>query len=178
LLFANGVLLVEGPTEIGAFSPWVLQSSASQGKTFADLNIILHALSGKAEIPFYLRFLTAFGIPWAVICDGDALLPPNTSPNDKLWKVLKELQLLAEVPSGAASFDTLKAQAANAGVYTYNTSSPTKFETVPEIKDFLNTEWTPPGKTAYRGRYIALHLSCPSPVDEVFQQSMRRLIVR
>jgi energy-coupling factor transporter ATP-binding protein EcfA2 len=178
LLFANGVLLVEGPTEIGAFSPWFIQSSASQGKTFADLNIVLHALNGKAELPFYLRFLTAFGVPWAVICDGDALLPPNKSPNDKLWKVLKELQLLAALPSDTASFGTLKAQAANAGVYTYNTSSPTKFETVPEIKHFLDAKWTPPGKTAYRGRDIALHLSCPSPVDEVFQQSMRRLTVR
>ncbi len=177
LLFANGVLLVEGPTEIGAFSQWFLQSSASQGKTFADLNIVLHALNGKAEIPFYLRFLTAYGVPWAVICDGDALFPPGASPNDKLWKVLKELQLLPEVPSGTALFETLKALAANAGVDTYNSPSPIKFETVPEVKDFLDAEWTPPGKTAHRGRSIALHLSCPSVVDEVFRQSMRRLMV-
>jgi hypothetical protein len=176
LLFANGVLLVEGPTEIGAFSTWFLQTSVSQGKTFADLNFVLHALNGKAEIPFYLRFLTAFVVPWAVICDGDALLPPNTSPNDKLWKVLKELQLLAEVPSGTTSFDTLKAQAANAGVYTYNTSSPTKFETVPEVKNFLDTDWAPSSKTAYGGRYIAQHLTCPQVVDEVLQQAVKRLI--
>lgn len=178
LLFANGVLLVEGPTEIGAFSQWFLQSSASGGKTFADLNIVLHAMNGKGEIPFYLRFLTAFGVPWAVICDGDALFPAAASPNNKLWKTLKELQLIARVPSGTTSFETLKALAANAGVDTYNSPSPTKFETIPEVKDFLDVEWTPPGKTAYRGRYIALHLSCPAVIDEVFRQSMRRLVVR
>jgi energy-coupling factor transporter ATP-binding protein EcfA2 len=178
LLFARGVILVEGPTEIGAFGSWFIQSSASQGKTFADLNILLHAVNGKAEIPFYLRFLTAFGVPWAVICDGDALSPPNKSPNDKLWKVLNELQLLTEIPSTTTSFDILKGQAANAGVYTYNMSSPTKFETIPEIRNFLEMDWTPPGKTAYRGRYISLHLSCPSVVDEVFQQSMGRLSKR
>ena len=76
LLFANGVILVEGATEIGAFNEWFNESSASKGKTFADLNVILHAVGGKPEFPFYLRFLTAFGVPWSVICDGDAL-PPN-----------------------------------------------------------------------------------------------------
>lgn len=40
LLFADGVLLVEGATEIGAFSEWFLQSTASQGKTFADRNFV------------------------------------------------------------------------------------------------------------------------------------------
>jgi predicted ATP-dependent endonuclease of OLD family len=176
LLFANGILLVEGPTEIGAFSQWFSLSSVSQGKTFADLNIILHAMNGKSEIPFYFRFLTAFGVPWSIICDGDALSPPNRSPNDKLWKVLKELQLLPELPRDTVSFEELKAQAENAGIYTYNTSTLVKFETIPEVKNFLDVEWTPPGKTAYKGRYIATHLPCPPLVEEIFQKSMTRLI--
>src|SRR5207247_7438895 len=127
-------LIMEGATDIRAFSQWFPQSSASQGKTFADLYIVLHALNGKAEIPFYLRFLTVFGVPWAVICDGDALFPPGMSPNDKLWKVLKELQLLPELPSGAASFETLKTLAISAGVDTYNSPSPIKFETIQAVK--------------------------------------------
>src|SRR5437762_2746205 len=119
LLFANAVLLVEGGTEIGAFNEWFPQSSASQGETFAGLNIILHAVGGKAEFPFYIRFLTAFAIPWGVICDGDAL-PPSKNPNDKLWKVLKELQLIPELPDAETSFDVLREKAASCGIYTYN----------------------------------------------------------
>lgn len=51
LLFANGVLLVEGATEVGAFNEWFLQSSASKGRTLADFNLILHSVDGKAEFP-------------------------------------------------------------------------------------------------------------------------------
>lgn len=177
LLFANAVLLAEGGTEIGAFNEWFPQSSASQGETFAALNIILHAVGGKAEFPFYIRFLTAFAIPWGVICDGDAL-PPSKSPNDKLWKVLKELQLIPELPDVKTDFDVLREKAASCGIYTYNMSALTKFETIPEVKHYLDKEWVPPGKTAYRGRSIAIHVPCPPVVHEVFQQLMERLTVQ
>jgi energy-coupling factor transporter ATP-binding protein EcfA2 len=175
LLFADGALLVEGATEIGAFGEWFLQSTASQGKTFADRNLVLHAVGGKAEFPFYLRFLSAFGVPWVVICDGDAL-PLNKDKNRLLWNVLKELRLIAQVPSTTASFEMLKAVAAQARVYTYKTASPITFETIPEVKNYLDMQWTPSGKTTFKGRYIAQHLGCPQVVDEILLQATNQLI--
>ncbi len=175
LLFADGVILVEGATEIGALSEWFLQSSASQGKTLADRNLVLHAVGGKPEFPFYLRFLSAFGVPWVVICDGDAL-PPNKDRNRLLWNVLKEIHLISQEPSNTASFEILKAEAEHARVYTYPTASPVTFETIPEVKNYLDTQWTPSGKTTYKGSYIAQHLGCPLMVDEILLQATNQLI--
>jgi len=105
-------------------------------------------------------------------------LPPNKSPNDKLWKVLKELQLIPEIPDAKTSFDVLTENAASCGIYTYNMSSFTKFETIPEVKHYLDKEWVPPGKTVYKGRSIAIQVPCPSAVNELFQQLMERLTVQ
>lgn len=75
MLFANGVLLVEGSTEVGAFSVWFPRIEDNAGKTLADLNIALYGMGSKENFPLCLRFLMAFGIPCAAIGDGDALMP-------------------------------------------------------------------------------------------------------
>lgn len=70
----------------------------------------------------------------------------------------------------------LKAEAAQAKVYTYNTATPITFEAILEVKNYLDTQWTPSGKTTYKGKYIAQHLRCPQVVDEILLQAMRQLI--
>jgi energy-coupling factor transporter ATP-binding protein EcfA2 len=176
LLFANGVILVEGQTEVGAFSAWFPQSTAGQGKSFADLNIVVYSVDGKTNFPFYLRFLTTFGVPWAVICDGDAF-PPAT--NTRFWDVLMELKLVASLPQ-ATSFANLKAEAEKAGVYTANTSSTSpdrEFEEIPTIKLYIaNNRHIPGGSTVRRGRYIAQNIPCPKEVNEVLQHALKHLL--
>ena len=76
LLFVDGAILVEGETETGALSEWFPTSAVGQGKTFSDLNLALCWVGGKTNFPFYMHFLSEFGVPWVAICDGDAL-PPN-----------------------------------------------------------------------------------------------------
>jgi predicted ATP-dependent endonuclease of OLD family len=73
LLFTNGVLLVEGATEVGAFSVWIPLTKEGKGQTLADMNIVLHDIGEKNNFPFYLCLLKAFGVLYAVIGDGDAL---------------------------------------------------------------------------------------------------------
>jgi hypothetical protein len=73
LLFADGVILVEGETETGALIEWFPKSAVGQGKTFADLNLVTYWVGGKTNFAFYLHFLSEFGITWVAICDGDAI---------------------------------------------------------------------------------------------------------
>lgn len=175
LLFASGVILVEGATETGALIEWLPKSIAGQGRTFADRNLALYSVGGKSNFPFYLRFLTAFDIPWVVICDGDAL-PPDRNRNYLLWNALKELHLIENTPS-YVSFEALKANAEIAGVYTANTSPDEDFECILEIKQCLeDPNFSGPSKSDVRkGRYIAQHIPCPQEVEEVLQHVLQQL---
>ena len=169
LLFASGVLLVEGETETGALNEWFPKSTAGQGLTFADHNLALYSVGGKDSFPFYLHFLTEFGVPWTVICDGDALVP-----NSNLWKALKHLNAIPNVPN-AATFEALKALAETAGVYTANTSFSGKFESIPDVKSYENNNWTPTESKVRKGRYIAQHIPCPAEVEEILQRALQWL---
>ena len=84
--------------------------------------------------------------------------------------------MIADVPKDS-TFETLKANAAQSGVYTYDTPYAATFESIPEVKNYLATHQTPGGKTAYKGRYIAQHLHCPHTVNELLQQALKQLLV-
>lgn len=174
LLFADGVILVEGETEIGALNEWFPKSAAGQGKTFSDLNLTLYWVGGKANFPFYMHFLSGFGIPWIIICDGDAL-PINKDRNDQLWKTLKSLKHIENLPDAAASFENLKVFASRGGVYTANTSYSEKFEDIPSVKAYISTN-TPSGYgKVQQGRYIAAEIPCPKEIEEILQFIRQRL---
>jgi len=119
--WANGVLLVEGATELGAFPVWFPQVEGNAGKTLADLNIALYGMGSKDDLPFYLRFLMAFGIPCAAIGDGDALMPTfmnkrgeigNNPSFSALWKVLQERCPAITMPQENDPFEVNKHKAA------------------------------------------------------------------
>lgn len=170
LLFASGVILVEGETETGAIGEWFPKSAAVQGKTFADRNLVLYSVGGKDSFLFYIHFLTAFGIPWAIICDGDAL-----DPESRFWQELTRLYEMPDVPD-TVSFDTLKAYAEQVGVYTANTSNTSpgrEFEEIPEVEQYVCNNRVPGGSRVRRGRYIAQNIPCPPMVDEMLQRVLR-----
>ncbi len=165
LLFANGVLLVEG-VEGGAFSVWFPRIEDNAGKTLADLNIALYSMGGKENFPFYLRFLIAFGIPCAAIGDGDALLPTfinkrgETGKNPSfsaLWKVLQERCPTIRMPQENDLFEVYKQEAALAGFFTYDTAEPIAFEGIPEVQAFLQGYEQDKKKveTVYEARWLA-----------------------
>ncbi len=186
LLFTNGVLLVEGATEVGAFPVWIPLTDRGKGQTLADMNIALHDVGGKPNFPFYLRLLKAFGIPYAVIGDGDALLPcfinkkGNTQKNKRLsplWKVLKELCPTIKIPQKTNSFKVLKREAARAGFYTYDTPDPIEFEEILEVAAFLHGLEHPLKKadTVYEARVLAESMPVPPLAKKILDQAIERL---
>jgi hypothetical protein len=73
LLFARGVVLVEGETELGALPEWFTRHAQSTGcKPPADLDLAFWSVGGDNNFRTYLTVLRALGIPWVVICDGAA----------------------------------------------------------------------------------------------------------
>jgi hypothetical protein len=73
LLFARGVVLLEGETELGALPEWFTRHAASSGgRPPADLDLACWFVGGDNNFRTYLTVLHALAIPWAVICDGAA----------------------------------------------------------------------------------------------------------
>ena len=187
LLFTNGVLLVEGATEAGAFPVWIPLTEKGKGQTLADMNIALHDVGGKENFPFYLRLLKAFGVPYAAIGDGDAISPcsidkhGNTQRNrnfSALWKVLQELCPKITMPQETDPFAVLKKEAARAGFYTYDTSDPMAFEGIPEVQAYLQGLAQPKQKveTFYEARFIAESMHVVPPLaKKVLNHAIGRL---
>ncbi|QUW78508.1 AAA family ATPase [Streptomyces mirabilis] len=70
LLFARAVILCEGASETGALGHW-WNTATERGPESA--NVPLLDVGGQNNFGGYINYLTAFGIPWAVIADGPAL---------------------------------------------------------------------------------------------------------
>lgn len=187
LLFTNGVLLVEGATEVGAFSVWIPLMEKGRGPTLADMNIALHNVEGKENFPFYLRFLKAFGVPYAVIGDGDAISPCYIDKNgitqsnrnfSAQWKVLKELCPKIRTPQETEPFEALKREAARAGFYTYDTPDSIAFEGIPEVQAFLQRLPQPKKKmdTVYEARFLAESMPVVPPhAKKILKQAIAHL---
>lgn len=170
LLFANGVILVEGETE-SALSEWFPKCTISQGKTLADMNLALFGVGGKTNFPFYMHFLSEFGIPWVIICDGDAV---PLDKNKNLWTALKSLQLVKDAPTSTNTFEELKVIAERAGVYTANTSPTENFESIPDVAHYKKNKKVYGEGKVQQGHNIAQHISCPQEIEEILLSILHR----
>lgn len=175
LLFASGVILVEGPTETGAIGIWFPRLVTSGGRTLADRNIALFGVNGVQGLPFHIQYLMEFGVPWVVVCDADAL---DLTTRNGLWRKLVELGALRAVPTTNV-FDDLKATAEACGIFTANTALSEKgFEEIPDVKAFIDAhESEMPDKHSKprRGQYIAHNLPCPEGVACTIQAALEWL---
>ena len=73
LLFANGAVLLEGETELGALPTWFAKSAAAHRYgTPGDLQIGFYSVGGDQSFGTFVRYLDRFGVPWAISCDGAA----------------------------------------------------------------------------------------------------------
>ncbi len=68
MFFSKKVLLVEGPTEKGAFPIF----AKSIGKDFDKNNIFTCCVYGKGSFSIFQKILDGFDIPYCVVCDDDA----------------------------------------------------------------------------------------------------------
>lgn len=71
LLFARGVILVEGGTELGALPEWFGKSNTAARLGSPDgLNVAIHSVEGDANFQTFIALLHELGIPWTLVCDG------------------------------------------------------------------------------------------------------------
>lgn len=72
LLFARGVVLLEGETEQGALPEWFDKLQGTGRPTPGELDLAFYSVGGDSNFRTLLTVLHAFAIPWALVCDGAA----------------------------------------------------------------------------------------------------------
>ncbi len=116
MLFASGVLLVEGDTETGAFHIWFNHPNITDGNgTLDGNNFQMVSVGGDKSFGRFVTYLEAFGIPWAIICDGPVMSPSYTH------SLTDQLPARAEndnKPDGDAGFEEWKEYWKSRGVFT------------------------------------------------------------
>ncbi len=76
LLFSDAVILVEGETELGALPRWFDKiSQAENDRLWSGRNIAVVSAGGDQGFESWGRYLTHYGVPWVVVCDGMILDP-------------------------------------------------------------------------------------------------------
>lgn len=91
LLFARGVILVEGETKLGALPAWFKTCAAGTGcKSPADLDLGFWSVGGDRNFRTYVAVLRALAIPWVLICDGAAFDVEKRQKNPHIFdQILK-----------------------------------------------------------------------------------------
>lgn len=72
LLFARGVVLLEGETEQGALPEWFDRLPDTGCPTPGELDLAFYSVGGDSNFRTLLTVLHAFAIPWVLVCDGAA----------------------------------------------------------------------------------------------------------
>ena len=72
LLFARGVVLVEGETELGALPRWFDNPADSATPGPDALDLAFYSVGGDTNFRTLITVLHAFAIPWVLVCDGAA----------------------------------------------------------------------------------------------------------
>ncbi len=161
LLFAQGVILVEGETESGALPLWFSKSrTASEHGSLEDNNLTVHWVGGAQGFGNYVRFLGGFSIPWVVVCDGDQF------KNEQFWK-----QFDLPAAEDGAPFENARDAAARRAVFTLAKDFGLKFEDLPYVEPLLAEAEQEVGRSKVRqGRYVAAKVDCPPDVDDVYRR--------
>jgi hypothetical protein len=163
LLFAQGVILVEGETEIGALQLWFARSEpAAKSGNLEDLNLVLYWVGGAQNFWNYTEFLTGFSVPWAVVCDG------NQFQESQFCRVFG-----LPVPEERTAFEQMKTKAEALGVFTLSEDFG-EFENLSFVAPHLQEAQQAVGTSkARQGRYIAEKVDCPAPVGALYQKILK-----
>lgn len=188
MVFAKGVVLVEGDTELGAFEQWFQQCPTAQEAGTPDArNLVLLSVGGDCSFEAYMDYLRAFDIPWAIVCDGPALAL------DRLGSVFPQLaeagvqtaELTTALDPGRVShgddadeFQACLDLAKRHGVFTLAESFVEEIE--PALERFDPAVWAEAKRVgqrskARRGRFFAQHVDCPARVDALYRDLVVRL---
>jgi hypothetical protein len=192
LLFARGVVLVEGGTELGALPEWFSKSPTAERLGTPDtLNVMIFSVDGDPSFGTFTAFLHAFGVPWAIVCDG-SVYQFGTRKRQIFEQVLSagvdDSHLRNAVDQATAgepeSFAELRDLGENSGIFTLADGWDSSVES---FEVYVNT--VAPGKLTdaakavgkskpRQGRHVAFATECPAAVDALYGKLLRHLGVR
>ena len=186
MLFAAGVILLEGGTELGALGVWFGRCATAQRCGSPEqLNVSLVDVGGDRNFRTYIEICHRFGIPWAVVCDGAALDPSRA----KAEQVLRQVVAAGAGDEGfsswlggasAVSFEEVRGQAAHRGIFTL-ARGPAKDEE--SFEAFLRridpavleeAQHAEPDSKPRRGRRLAEQVECPREIDQLYENLLSR----
>jgi AAA domain, putative AbiEii toxin, Type IV TA system len=187
LLFAHGVVLVEGGTELGALPEWFAKSQTGQRRGTPDVrNIVVFSVDGDTGFGTFVRYLHGLGVPWVVVCDG-AIFKFGVGKLQIFQQILNagvhadELRGIVDGVTDELSFEDVRHAGARHGVFTVaGTWDPTgeAFESFLEtaVPGQLSAAANVVGKSKPRqGRHVANVTDCPAEIDTLYGEILDQL---
>lgn len=160
LLFADGIVLVEGDSELGGFLAWNERVGVLDT---ADSDIQVFSVDGDQEFPTYVFLAEAYEVPWTIICDGRAIGEPGRKG------LATQLQTIGVPHSIAAGddFPARKSKFAQLGVYTLADAAAQQIEQHGCIAPWLQAAKQAMDTTSKPrlARWIAERHDCPHAVE-------------
>ena len=188
LIFARGVVLVEGGTELGALPEWFAKSPTASAFGSPDvLNLAIYSVDGDCNFKTYVHLLNGLGVPWAVVCDGAIFRFCAGKP--QIFKQVLEAgaqedeldAVLESVASDLPSFDQLREVGTRHGIFTMATGWEPEVESFEAYVENVNPGALDAAKPIAgsskprRGRYVASSSACPGEIDKLYSQLLNRL---
>jgi predicted ATPase len=165
MLFASGVLLVEGDTDAGALHAWFNNTTITEDHgTLDGNNFQMVSVGGDKSFKGFVNYLEAFGIPWAIICDGPVMSPDYGN------SLLKQLPVKTQDdrPGADAAFEDWTVYWESRGVFTvageFGVSTKTKNGEIEAFFKKMDADlWKcacaeNPDSKVRQGSYFAQHL--------------------
>lgn len=186
-LFASGVILVEGDTELGLFGYWFGQLEEGEVQPAEALNLEILPVGGDAGFGTFVAYLRAMHIPWVIVCDGPVLSPGygRKALVEQLRRV-GALETDATTPAAPSDFNAWKAFWSNHCVLTLardfgNTNGDSKKGEIEAYLQWLDAaRWIEandlfPKSKIRAAHWFAQHVVCPPEVTQLYRDIVRLL---
>ncbi len=187
MLFAAGVILLEGDTELGALAVWFDRcTTAHRCGSLEQLNVSLVNVGGDRNFRTFIEICRRFGIPWAAVCDGAALDSSRANSEQILRQLVAAEAGDDELASwlqdvSNTSFADARDQAERRGIFTLADGPATGEESFESLLEAIAPDALVQVRQAERdskprqGRKLAEQIDCPPQVDELYAKLLRRL---
>ena len=178
LLFSRGVILVEGETELGLLSIWYQKQF---GDALERQDITIREVGSDQNFKPMVKFLRAFNIPWAIVCDGKVIgrhlaSQVNNSSGDSIVEQLKDAGIPGISGINNIDFIQLCRELESYGVFTLAKNPQNEIEALPAIHDHLDEARHHFSKSKVRqAQYIATNYDCPSEVTSLMEKVIKHL---
>ena len=202
MLFASGVVLLEGQTELAALPAWFAKSeTARQHRGPDDLHIAFYSVGGHLDFRTFVSYLERFSVPWAVICDGAAfrfdigrhifeqVLDAGVDDPELAEYVATGISTKTQGDMKPEVFEQMNEVGKHHGIFTlaqgwHGNKDPEgddeSFEAFVNSLPELEETWAAATEVARKskpraGRLLAEGTACPAPVDQLYQRVLERL---